>query len=97
METSTAFFSDLKDKIITKEDIINIITSTTFFNFIAYRQSKHDLLFDDYVGNKLEIDLNKTYTVLSLFVLIKDVIHDIGKNKGSLEKTNQICNFFNNL
>lgn len=91
------FVKQLEENKLYLEDVIYIVSNLTFYVVKEYIEKEQMLVFNDYNGNKLHIDLSKKQTVFSLFLTIKDTIYDLGKKQGEKEKTEKLIGLLENL
>ncbi len=91
------FVKQLEENKLYLEDVIYIVSNLTFYVVKEYIEKEQMLVFSDYNGNKLHIDLSKKQTVFSLFLTIKDTIYDLGKKQGEKEKTEKLIGLLENL
>ena len=91
------FVKQLEENKLYLEDVIYIVSHLTFYVVKEYIEKEQMLVFSDYNGNKLHIDLSKKQTVFSLFLTIKDTIYDLGKKQGEKEKTEKLIGLLENL
>jgi len=91
------FVKQLEENKLYLEDVIYIVSNLTFYVVKEYIEKEQMLVFNDYDGNELHIDLSKKQTVFSLFLTIKDTIYDLGKKQGEKEKTKKLIELLENL